>query len=90
MSEPYRVEVTAPARRQLQRLPSRVAPAIVAFVAGVLPVRPPRLSRPLTDELAGLRSARRGDYRVLFEIDEEARMISVFRIGHRSDVYRSR
>jgi mRNA interferase RelE/StbE len=30
-----------------------------------------------------------GDYRVLYEIDEPAKIVTVISIGHRRDVYRS-
>lgn len=90
MNKPYLIEVTGPARRQLGRLPGRVAPAPVEFVAGVLPENPLRLTKALTGELAGLRSARRGDYRVLVRIDESTRTVVIIRIAHRSDVYRPR
>ncbi len=86
--QPWRVEVSARARRDVQRLPARIATAVVEFVAHVLPESPERISKPLTGELAGLRSARRGDYRVLFELDSEARVILVARIGHRAHIYR--
>ena len=29
-----------------------------------------------------------GDYRVLFEIDDEAKLVNVYRIRHRREVYR--
>jgi mRNA interferase RelE/StbE len=31
---------------------------------------------------------RRGDYRVVYAIDDEQRIVEVVRIGHRRDVYR--
>jgi len=37
-----------------------------------------------------LHSARRGDYRVIYRIDEEARRVDVAAVEHRSDAYRSR
>lgn len=87
--QPWRVEVSARARRDVQRLPPRIATAVVEFVTRVLPENPERMSKPLTGELAGLRSARRGDYRVLFELQPEGRVILVARIGHRAHVYRA-
>ena len=59
------------------------------FTNGPLAREPARLSKPLHNELAGYRSARRGDYRVLIRIDEEAHVVLVIRIDHRADVYRS-
>jgi mRNA interferase RelE/StbE len=88
VTAPFEVRVTSAARRQLGRLPAKVAAAVVEFLTLVLPDNPLRLSKPLTGELAGLRSARRGDYRVLIEVDESSRQILVVRIAHRSDVYR--
>lgn len=39
---------------------------------------------------AGLHSTRRGDFRVIYRINEADRRIDVVAIEHRSDVYRSR
>jgi mRNA interferase RelE/StbE len=44
----------------------------------------------LTNELLGLRTARRGDHRVLFTLDIEEQILYVHRIEHRSDVYKPR
>jgi mRNA-degrading endonuclease RelE of RelBE toxin-antitoxin system len=81
---PFDVQVASAARRRLRRLPDKVASAIVEFVTAVLPENPLRLSKPLTGKLTGLRSARRGDYRVLIDVNEEERRILVVRIAHRA------
>jgi mRNA interferase RelE/StbE len=81
------VELAPGAIRGLDRLPPRIAAAVVEFATATLPTDPVRMSRPLRDGFEGLRSARRGDYRVLFSIDEAARTILVVRIAHRADVY---
>lgn len=78
---PYRVEVASPpARRDLQRLPSRIVHAVIEFISGPLAGNPHRLSKPLRNDLAGLHSARRGDYRVLLRIDDPNHTIVVVRI----------
>lgn len=87
---PWKVEVTSPALKGFRRLPEKAAAAIVEFVTGVLADNPYRLSKPLTNELLGLRTARRGDYRVLFTLDVEVHVLYVHRIEHRSDVYKPR
>jgi mRNA interferase RelE/StbE len=84
----YEVRIASAARRQLSPLPDRSAVAIVEFITAVLPENPLRLSRPLTGEFEGLRSARRGDYRVLIEVDEATANVLVVRIAHRADAYR--
>ena len=88
MTAPFELRVSAVARRQLGRLPAKVAAAVVEFLTAVLPENPLRLSKPLSGDLAGLRSARRGDYRVLLDIDEDRRRILVVRVVHRSATYR--
>jgi len=87
--ENYRVEVATPARRALSRLPGRVVHAVIEFISGPLAENPPRLSTPLRNELEGVRSARRGDYRVLLRIDDGERVLIVIDIDHRAHIYRT-
>ncbi len=89
-ASPWEVVVTAAAQRALRRLPEKAATAMVEFITGTLPTNPHRLSKPLRYELEGWRTARRGDYRVTFTIDENLRLLVVGRIEHRGTVYRSR
>jgi mRNA-degrading endonuclease RelE of RelBE toxin-antitoxin system len=42
----------------------------------------------LRGDLAGVHSARRGTYRVLYRINEVQREVVVLRIDHRRDAYR--
>jgi mRNA interferase RelE/StbE len=86
----YELRVTRPAERQLERLAEGTATAIVEFMLGALLENPHRVGGPLQRELAGMRSARRGAYRVVYEIDESERFVIVHRIDHRSTVYRTR
>lgn len=88
MSEPFVVRVAPAARRQLHRLPTGVTFAIAEFVTVTLPENPLRLTKPLVGELDGLRSARRGDYRVLVRVDDASRVVLVVRIAHRAQAYR--
>lgn len=87
---PWKIEVTSPALKGFRRLPEKAAAAIVEFVTGVLADNPYLLSKPLTNELLGLRTARRGDYRILFTVGIEEHILYVHRIEHRSDVYKPR
>jgi len=87
---PYELRVTGPAQRQLDRLPAATAAAIVEFMLSALIENPNRVGGRLQRELAGLHSARRGAYRVVYEIDDGLHAVIVLRIDHRSRVYRSR
>jgi mRNA-degrading endonuclease RelE of RelBE toxin-antitoxin system len=86
----YRVTVAATAERALGRLPEGVAAAVVEFMLGVLSESPRRVGHPLRQELTGLWAARRGPYRVIYEIDDDEQLVQVLRIDHRADVYRPR
>lgn len=86
----WRLVVAASAARALERLPERVAAAMVEFMTGPLLESPRRVGKELGRELAGIWSARRGPYRILYEIDEASREVRVLDVDHRSDVYRRR
>ena len=86
---PWDVRVMAPARRQLDRLPLSVAAAVLETLEAIAS-NPRRLGKPLRFELEGCWSARRGPYRVVYRIDDEARVVFVLAIAHRADVYRPR
>jgi len=84
----YRLVVSATAERALARLPEAVAAAVVEFMVAALIESPRRVGHPLRYELTGLWAARRGPYRVVYEIDDDDRTVTVLRIDHRADVYR--
>ncbi|MCB0918601.1 MAG: type II toxin-antitoxin system RelE/ParE family toxin [Actinobacteria bacterium] len=86
----YRVSWTATAKRALQSLPEKVATAAVEFIYATLADSPARVGKPLRFELQGLHSARRGDYRVIYQIDPAEQTVTIMAIQHRADVYRKR
>ena len=43
---------------------------------------------PLTGNLSGLCKLKVGDYRIVYEIDHNSRVITVHKIGHRRDIYK--
>ncbi|WP_322747318.1 MULTISPECIES: type II toxin-antitoxin system RelE/ParE family toxin [unclassified Frankia] len=90
MTDAYEIAFTAPARRTLRRLPEKVATAVVEFLYGSLAANPHRVGKPLQLQLAGLHSARRGDYRVIYHIDTDNHRVDIVAIEHRADVYRPR
>jgi len=63
---------------------------VTEFLKGQLLDNPHRVGKPLTRELAGYHSARRGAYRVVYRIDDDARVVHVVRIDHRANVYRAK
>ena len=88
MSEPYQVRISARAERDLVRLPEKIGAACVEFIFGALANQPQRVGGALSGPLTGLRSARRGSYRIIYRVDEDQRRVDIAHIDHRGDVYR--
>ncbi len=85
----YRLRVARGAARSIaEELPEPVAAAVVEFVNGDLLMNPRRVGKPLREPLEGLWSARRGQYRVLYRIDDAAGTVTVVEASHRRDAYR--
>lgn len=85
----WSVQLTSAAVHGMDRSPPRVIPAVIEFLYGPLAEQPRQVGRPLRGDFAGLFGAHRGDYRILYEIRDEARIVVVHRIAHRADAYRT-
>jgi mRNA interferase RelE/StbE len=72
------------------RLPEAVATAVIDFLTTTLVAQPRRVGTPSRGDLAGIWSARRGTYRVLYRLREDPREVMVVGIDHRKDAYRPR
>lgn len=83
----YEVEITPEGLRHLNRLPEKVKAAVIEAILGTIAANPHRAGKPLRGELEGLHSARRGDFRIIYEIDDEARVVLVHRAQHRRRAY---
>lgn len=89
MTEPYNLVVARPAARSIaEQLPEAVAAAVIEFITGDLIENPRRVGRELRNELRGIHSARRGTYRVLYQINDDEREVTVLRVEPRSTAYR--
>ena len=84
----FELRLSRAARRALaETLPESVAAAVWQFVSGPLLDNPHQVGKPLRFELEGYYSARRGQYRVIYRIDEREVIVDVIKISHRSDAY---
>ncbi|OQW46987.1 MAG: hypothetical protein A4S09_16210 [Proteobacteria bacterium SG_bin7] len=52
-----------------------------------LATNPIEFGQPLQYSLKGLRRLRVGDYRIIFQIEENKKVVLVVKIGHRKEVY---
>ncbi len=88
MTSAYDVVFTGSARRALENtLPEAVAAAAFEFIVGALAQNPKRLGKQLREPLFPLYSARRGEYRILYRIEDRRLVIEIVTIEHRRDVY---
>jgi mRNA interferase RelE/StbE len=83
----YRLELETGARRELSDLPKDVQALIIPVLDDLQ--RDPR--PPGTKKITGNPGyrVRKGRYRILYTVDDDLRLVRVYRIGHRRDVYRN-
>lgn len=86
----FEIDWASSALRSLNRLPEKIGAACVEFVYGGLAQDPYRIGRALRFDLEGKHSARRGDFRVIYEINDDRHVVTVVAIDHRSDIHRPR
>lgn len=85
----WRIEFEAEAMKELARLDRQAQERIRRYLRERIASsdNPRDFGEPLRRNLAGLWKYRVGDYRVVVEIQDEAILVLVLRIGHRSKVY---
>lgn len=85
--DPYDVQVTASAAKDIRNLSADVQSRAVAAISGLAESPRPPSVKKLTAE-QDLYRIRVGEYRVVSEVDDAVRVISVRSVRHRSQVYR--
>ncbi len=83
----YIVDFRPSARKSLGKLPRRDQMRIVSAAEGLSQEPRPLGSKKLGAE-ENLWRIRVGDYRVIYQIEDNRLLILVVKIGHRKDVYR--
>jgi mRNA interferase RelE/StbE len=88
--EAYELRTSSTVRRALgEILPETIATAAYKFITGPLLKDPYRIGKRLLPPMDDRFSARRGTYRVIYRIDDKARVVTVVDVAHRRDVYRT-
>lgn len=82
----YSVEVKPPARKELEALPDNVLARVVNKIESLGHAPRPKGCKKLKGYKDQWRF-RVGDWRVVYIIDDAAKLISVTRIAHRREVY---
>lgn len=81
------LKMTRKALRELQGLPPDVRDRIIERMRALAEHPRPQSSRQLRGHLSHLRRLRVGDYRVGYQIDEEAGLVTIRAIGPRGHFY---
>jgi mRNA interferase RelE/StbE len=71
----------------LKTITHKVALKIEAKINNYLSQAPKKLGKPLVGKYKGLYRYRYSDYRVIYEIDMENKLIIINKIGYRSEIY---
>jgi len=71
----------------MQRLPRSIQKRVAQKIDSLAKDPFPRRSAKL-EALGGLRRIRVGDYRIIYQVRQEALVVLVVRIKHRGDAYR--
>ena len=82
----YRLEISHIAHKQIEALSPRLARRINEAIAGLANEPRPVGAKKLMGR-EGYR-IRVGDYRILYVVDDAARLITVYRVKHRREAYR--
>ena len=86
MTASYNLQIKRSAEKELRRLPKADLRRIIQRIERLATdPRPVGCEKLFGDE--GYR-VRQGDSRILYRVDEERRIVEVFKIGHRREVYR--
>jgi mRNA interferase RelE/StbE len=85
----YRIELTRQAKRTLtEGLPESVTAACHGFIQGPLAENPYRVGKQLRKPHYPSYVARRGEFRVIYDIDDDEVVVLIVNIRHRRDIYR--
>jgi mRNA interferase RelE/StbE len=88
--QPFRLILAPAAMRALTDvLPDAVAFAAWEFISGPLAAAPRGVGTPLRAPFEGQWRARRGEYRVRYDLDDAARTVRILDVDHRRDIYRA-
>ena len=83
----YQIELRRRAQRALDKLPKTDFQAVVEAMKGLAQTPRPRSVEKVKS--TGLWRIRQGDYRIIYAIDDNQQLVTVVRIGHRREIYRS-
>jgi len=83
----YEVSITHRVEREIARLHPRIRRQITGKIIALE-------DNPRPQDIKAIKGRENtyrvdsGEYRILFQLDDQAKLVTIFRVGHRKDVYR--
>ena len=87
MTDSYSLVIKRSAEKELRRLPSRDLRRVIGRLRGLAQTPRPSGCEKLSGEAERYR-VRQNDYRIIYRIDDAARLVEIVKIGHRKEIYR--
>lgn len=87
MTGSYNLLIKRSAEKELKRLPPIDLRRIIDRIHGLAQQPRPAGCEKLSGDAERYR-VRQGDYRIMYRIDDAARLVEIIKIGHRREVYR--
>lgn len=82
----YRIQFESKASKEFSKLSREIQERLADVIDDLANNPLPPAAKKLT-QIEGYR-VRKGDYRILYTIDEAAKVVTIYRVGHRREVYR--
>ena len=84
----YQLKITSKAQKDFKKLDPQIRKIISQAILKLETNRTPQQFKPLMGKDIAQFRLRIGDYRVLYDIYDEDKIVLILRIGHRKDIYR--
>ena len=84
----YKFEIASSVEKDLKKIPNKITSKIIIAIES-LAEKPYPINK--FKKLKGTEASYRlrvGDYRVLYEVEDTVKIITVYRVRHRKDVYK--
>ena len=86
----YEIRLYEEARRNLERLDKTIAIRILRKLNRLAENAETIEPKGLRKNLSGLAKLREGDYRIVYQVSHEEKIVFIRFIGHRSEVYKNK
>lgn len=83
----YTLTIKKSAAKIMEALPTKAVKPVTEAILSLAETPRPKGCKKLKGKLSDLWRIRVGDYRIIYSIDDQIRIIDIQEIGHRKDIY---